>query len=153
MLTALKQGTTVYCTRLKNVSGKAFPLISIVSNLTIPSLQVFALICKTSGYICLPERTRLGQWWQRTVSACTERRLQEKRILFENQKRETRETWALNWGCQSLRLALWPECHVVSVPYPARLSSKKQNKLVWSYPWQLLPSGCSWTWSSSRIRI
>lgn len=54
MLIVLKQGTTVCVTRLKNVNGKAFPLISIVTNLTTPSLQVFAFICKTSGYICLP---------------------------------------------------------------------------------------------------
>lgn len=102
------------------------------------------------------KETRLGKY-QRTLSACTERRLQEKRILFKNHKRdlrETRETWALKWSCQSPRLALWPECHLISVPYLARHSFKKQNKLlVWSYPRQVLPSGCSWTWSSSRCRI
>lgn len=60
MLTALKQGTTVCCTRLKNVNGKAFPLISIVSNFTIPSLQVFAFICKPQDVSVCQRESGLG---------------------------------------------------------------------------------------------
>jgi len=32
MLTSMKQGTAACCARLKNLNGKAFPLISVVSN-------------------------------------------------------------------------------------------------------------------------
>lgn len=32
MLTVMKQGTAAHCARLKNMNGKAFPFISVVSN-------------------------------------------------------------------------------------------------------------------------